>query len=224
QIVCLTVGVLQNAAPQNHQISRITNLDHSFLIQKQMHLQSQKIFPVFDLGDVVLREKQEADVEDFFRYYTDPEVNKFILCQIPQTLEDSRRELHYWRSVFYQNDGIYFAIADKQSGRMIGSIGLTSLNTYQSRVEISYDLAQEYWRRGITSRAIKSVVDYAFDVLRVNRIEASVSCENLPSKNLLIKCGFTLEGILRQHRLHKCHFVDVYFFSLLKSDLLTPYP
>lgn len=179
---------------------------------------SHKTFPIIDLGDFLLREKRDADVEDFFAYYSDPEVNKFILCQIPQNIEEARKELHYWRGVFYQNDGIYFAIADKNSDRLIGSIGLTSYNSYHSRIELSYDLASQYWRRGITSAAIKEVLRYGFEVLRVNRIEAYVSTENLPSKNLLLKCGFALEGILRQHRYHHGRYVDVFSFSILRED------
>lgn len=181
----------------------------------------QKVFPTFDLGDVVLREQRDSDVEDFFKYYTSPEVNKFILCEIPQTVEETRRELHYWRGVFYQNDGAYFAIADKETDRMIGSIGITSYNFYQRRVELSYDLDSKYWRRGIMARAIKKIIDYTFAEWKVNRIEASVSTENTPSKNLLLKCGFTLEGVLRQHRYHRGKFVDVFFFSLLKDDLIS---
>jgi ribosomal-protein-alanine N-acetyltransferase len=183
-----------------------------------MQINQTKIFPNIDLGDVVLREKQTSDIEDFFRYYSDPEVNKFILCEIPKTVDEAARELHYWRGVFYQNDGIYFAIAEKMTNKMIGSIGLTSHNFYQSRIEISYDLAKEYWRRGITKKALRAVVKYAFEVFRVNRIEASVSCDNIPSINLLLNSGFVLEGTLRQHRYHRGAFVDVYFLSMLRSD------
>ncbi len=183
----------------------------------------QKFFPTIDCGDFILREKCDADVEDFFAYYADPEVNKFILCEIPQDLESARRELHYWRNVFYQNDGIYFAIADKATGKMIGSIGLTGHNAYQSRIEISYDLAQQYWRRGITTKAIERIVKYAFENFyygRINRIEAFVSTNNEPSKNLLIKSGFVLEGVLRQHRYHRGAYVDVCSFSMLRSDFV----
>ena len=180
----------------------------------------QKIFPAINLGDICLREKQDSDVEDFFRYYSDPEVNKFILCEIPRDIEEARRELHYWRGIFYQNDGIYFAISDNQTGKMIGSIGLTSHNNYQSRIEISYDLAREYWGRGITTRAVAAVVNYAFEQFHVNRIEAFVSTQNIPSVNLLRKCGFSEEGVLRQHRYHRGRFVDVYSFSLLKEDFI----
>ncbi len=179
---------------------------------------SQRTCPIFDLGDVIIREKAETDVEAFLEYYSKPEVNEFILCEIPQTVEDARRELLYWRNIFYRNDGVYFAIADKKTNKMIGSIGITGYNSYQGRIELSYDLDSNYWRRGITKRAIDVILPYAFKEWNVNRIEASISTSNLPSKNLLLKCGFTLEGILRQHRYHRGRFVDVFFFSLLKEE------
>ena len=122
-----------------------------------------KEFPVIELGDFILREKQESDVEDFFNYYSDSEVSRFILCQIPQDVEEARVELHYWRNVFYNNDGIYFAIALKDSNKMIGSIGLTGYNSYNSRIEISYDLDKNYWNRGIMTKAVLAVSKYAFN-------------------------------------------------------------
>lgn len=188
-----------------------------------MQSYSQKHFPTIDLGNYILREKRYEDVEDFFNYYTDPEVNKFILCEMPNNLEEARRELHYWRNVFYQNDGIYFAIAKKDNDQLIGSIGLTTLNSYHSRIELSYDLAKEYWRQGICTKAIHAVIKYGFEQLRVNRIEAFTSTENIPSKNLLLKCGFTLEGTLRQHRYHRGTYVDAHIFSLLRRDFLTKF-
>lgn len=165
-----------------------------------------------------MREKRESDIDDFFNYYSNPIVNKFILCQIPQNLEEARRELHYWRGIFYQNDGIYFAIADKSNDRLIGSIGLTSHNSYNNRIEISYDLSHHYWRRGITTKAVLAVTKYGFEELKVNKIEAFVSVDNIPSKNLLLKCGFKIEGILREHRYHKGSYIDVFCFGLLQKD------
>ena len=179
---------------------------------------SEKNFPIIDLGDFILREKQEEDIEDFFRYYSDPEVNKNILTTIPQDLEDARRELYYWRNIFYQNDGIYFAIATKNDNKIIGSIGLTSYNIYNSRIELSYDLAKEFWRKGIMTKAIKAVLAYGFQSLDVNRIEAFTSVENIASRNLLLKCNFTFEGVLRQHRYHNNSYRDACVFSLLRSE------
>ncbi len=183
-----------------------------------MQSNSQKTFPQFDLGDVILREKKESDAEDFFHHYLDPKVNQFILCEMPVDVEQARKDIAYWRSLYYHGSGIYFAITDKDTDKMIGAIGLSGFNSYQKRIEISYDLSPHYWRRGIVYRAVGCLVKYAFDHYGVNRIEASVATANTPSKDLLIKAGFSFEGILRQHRFHKGYFCDVYFLSILRDD------
>jgi len=183
-------------------------------------------FPTIDLGDVVLRKKQEEDVEDFFAYYSNPNVNRYILCNIPTNLDEAKMEYKYWARTFERKDGIYFAIARKSDNKVIGSAGLTSYNSYQGRIEISYDLAEQYWNKGIMSAVVNSITKLAFFELhdlvgksKINRIEAFVSVENDASKHLLKKCGYTLEGILRQHRYHRGSYVDVYCFSIVRSDL-----
>lgn len=176
-------------------------------------------FPIININNFVLREIRESDASDYLNYYGDPKVNKFILCDIPQNFEESRKEVIYWRNIFYYGEGIYFAIADKKDDRMIGSIGLTSHNRHNSRIELSYDLAKEYWRQGIMSDAIKQTVRYGFNIMKINRIEASVAVTNLASKELLVKLGFSIDGILRQHRKHNDLYRDVFMMSLLKDDL-----
>ena len=191
-----------------------------------IHYSNKPDFPEISMGDLILREKQPEDVENFFAYYSNPEVNKYILCHIPQDIEDAKKELNFWRNVYYRGDGIYYAIALKNTNKMIGSIGLTGYNPYHNRLEISYDLSQQYWRRSIMKHAIKNILKFGFEQFAqrmnkpaINRIEAFVSTANEPSKNLLLKSGFTLEGILRQHRYHNGKFVDVYSFSILRDDL-----
>jgi ribosomal-protein-alanine N-acetyltransferase len=179
----------------------------------------QKIFPIIEFGDYILREQEDSDVEDFFRYYTDPSVNEFILTEVPRSTEDARRELYYWRNVFYNNDGIYFAIANKSDNKMIGAVGLSSKYSHHNRIELSYDMAKEYWRKGIMTSAIGEVIKYGFEELKINRIEAFASINNIPSIKLLEKCGFKLEGRLRQHRFHRGQYVDVYVFSRLRNDV-----
>jgi ribosomal-protein-alanine N-acetyltransferase len=137
---------------------------------------------------------------------------------MPNDIEQARKDIAYWKSLFYYGSGIYFTIADKNTDRMIGAIGLSGFNSYQKRIEISYDLSPNYWRRGIATKAINYIVKFAFDYFKVNRIEASVATANTASKNLLVKCGFVVEGILRQHRYHKGYFHDVYFLSLIRDD------
>lgn len=175
-------------------------------------------FPNFDIGDFILREHQDFDVEDFFNYYTQPEVNKYILAQIPQTIEDARQEINYWKNIFYKNEGIYFTIARKSDNKMVGSIGLSNYNSYNSRIEISYDIAKEYWGLKIATKSIAKLTQYCFEELKINRLEAVCSTLNEPSFLLLEKCGFVFEGLLRQHRYHLGRYVDVYYYSKLRNE------
>ena len=175
-------------------------------------------FPVIDLGNYVLREQISDDVEDFFAYYADPEVSKYVISDIPKTLEEAKYELKYWIDVFKNNDGIYFAIARKDNNKLIGTIGLNGINRIHNRIELSYDLAKEYWNKGITTKAIKAVTWYGFEKMRINRIEAYSLEQNVASRKVLTKCGFFLEGELRQHRYYNGVYKDIGIFSLVYDE------
>jgi ribosomal-protein-alanine N-acetyltransferase len=180
----------------------------------------QKKFPAnIEIGDYILREKTIDDAKDFLEYFSSKEVSKHILCTIPQNIEEARREVLFWRNVFYSNDGIYFAIAKKADNQMIGSIGLNNYNMQHKRIEISYDLAYQYWNKGITGLAIKELIKFGYEYFDINRIEAFMTIDNIASKNLLSKIGFTNEGILRSHRYYQEKFYDVLSFSFIKDDL-----
>lgn len=181
---------------------------------------TSKEFPVIELNrKYYLREITENDAPAFLKYFSDPQVSRYILCDIPTALEEAKRDIYYWRNVFYSNDGIYFAIARKEDDFMIGSIGFNNYNGANRRIELSYDLDWQYWQQGITACAIYKLLNYAFKRYNVNRIEAFMTTENQPSRQLLIKMNFTLEGILRNYKLFNDKFYDVLSFSFLPQDL-----
>jgi ribosomal-protein-alanine N-acetyltransferase len=179
-----------------------------------------RIFPTIDLGDFILREQTLEDAADFLEYYSDPEVSKYIVSFIPNTVEEARSEIRYWINVFGYNDGLYFAIARKSDNKMIGSVGVSGVNRSHNRIEASYDLAKEYWGQGIMTKALKAVLKYAFEELKFNRIEAFAMPDNIGSQKVLEKCGFAFEGILRQHRFHNGKYVDIGIYSVLYQDHL----
>ena len=179
-----------------------------------------RIFPTIDLGDFILREQTLEDAEAFLEYYSDPQVSKYIVSFIPKTVEEARSEIRYWINVFSYNDGLYFAIARKSDNKMIGSVGVSGVNRSHNRIEASYDLAKEYWGKGIMTKALNAVLKYAFSELKFNRIEAYAMPDNIGSQKVLEKCGFAFEGVLRQHRFHNGKYVDIGIYSVLYSDLM----
>jgi len=179
-------------------------------------MQSKFIFPVIEIDQYyILREITSNDVNDFFLYYSDPQNCKYVFSSIPKNLEEAKYELQYWINVKNNNDGIYFAIANKDDNKLIGTIGLTSYNNYHNRAEISYDIAKIFWNKGITTKAIAKVVYYGFKQMRLNRIEAQCSVDNPASHKVLEKNGFKKEGILEKYRKNKGQYHDIMLFSIL---------
>ena len=176
-------------------------------------------FPILDINqDYVLRELHINDSAEFLAYFTDPKVSCYILSDIPTNDLEAKNELLYWIQLFSQNNGIYWAIADKKNNKIIGTIGLHEWNKHNNRAEISYDLSYEYWGLGIMSKALYSCLKYIFKELRINRIQAVTIKDNINSIKFLENNNFTFEGILQRYRFHNERYYDIHIFSMLRRN------
>lgn len=177
-------------------------------------------FPELELNKkYFLREQKEKDAETFFLYLNRNEVKKWILATPPENIGEAKKEIRNWQHSFATDREIYWAIAEKSSDQLIGSIGFSLLDKKNKIGRISYDLDPQYWRKGIMTMAIKKVIDYAFKIMKINRIEALVIEHNIASLKLLQKIGFTNEGTLRQYRIIEGEYVNSQILSLIKDDL-----
>lgn len=174
----------------------------------------QKPFPVLIINEqYVLREQSDDDTKPFFEYYSkDPDVTRYILATIPTTLEEALAEIQYCRNLFYHKRGIYWTLARRDNNQIIGSVGLY-MNNHHHRAEICYDLAKAYWRQGVMNTVLPKVIDFAFEKLKVYRIEALTLQENAASIGILEKLGFVREGTLRKYRYFKEVPRDVELFA-----------
>jgi ribosomal-protein-alanine N-acetyltransferase len=174
----------------------------------------QKPFPTLIIDEnYLLREQSDADTDAFFNYYSkDPNVTRYILATTPTSPEEALAEIQYCRNLFYHKRGLYWTLARRDNNQIIGSVGLY-MNNHHHRAEICYDLAQAYWRKGIMNKALKVVIDFAFEKLGVFRIEALTLKENIASIGILLKQGFVREGTLRKYRYFKDVARDVELFA-----------
>ena len=103
---------------------------------------------------------------------------------------------------------------------MIGTCSFHSLNEAHHYVEVGYNLNRAYWGQGIMTEAVSTMLTYGFTEMEMHRIEARIDINNLRSKSLLEKLGFTYEGNLRQRFFFNGQFEDDYYFGLLKHEWL----
>jgi len=86
-------------------------------------------------------------------------------------------------------------------------------------VTIGYFLAEDYWGKGIASEAVKVLINFLFEEVNINRIQAEVMPLNETSKKVLLKNGFLKEGLLRQATFWSGKgVVDLEIYGLLKEE------
>ena len=101
---------------------------------------------------------------------------------------------------------------------IVGGIGLHEIN-YQAKCgESGYWLAKEFNGKGIVTKAEAGLLDYAFKTLKLNRIAIKCAPENLKSRAVPERLGFTREGIEREAELLHGKFIDHVVYSMLAKE------
>lgn len=112
-----------------------------------------------------------------------------------------------------------FGIYPKGSNKLIGHISLYAIKRlpYNSAF-IGYSVDEKFTRKGIATEAVHQVVQFAFNTVKLNRIEAYVSPKNNGSIKVLENANFIREGLLRELLYINGVWEDHYIYSLLKDE------
>ncbi|WP_242773255.1 GNAT family N-acetyltransferase [Sphingopyxis sp. YF1] len=111
-----------------------------------------------------------------------------------------------------------FAVELLSTGELIGVVALYSIDRDHGQAEISFWIGSKHEGKGLMREAAEALINYAFDVIGMNRLEAYHMIRNTASERLLDRLGFRAEGYLRE-RVRKWGMLeDVKLWSLLASD------
>ncbi len=100
----------------------------------------------------------------------------------------------------------------------VGAIGfILGKDLYKRTAELGYWLGEEYWNKGIMTKAVKIFTDFIFEYFDVVRIQASVFDWNPASTKVLLKAGFVMEARLRKNILKNGVVVDELIFAKVKE-------
>ena len=125
-----------------------------------------------------------------------------------------------WAEKAMNDDSAYpMFLFRKTDNSLLGAITLDNVRRGPSQVgTIGYWMGYPYIRRGHMAEAVGLVLDYAFNELRLHRVEAACLVHNDPSSRLLLKLGFTEEGLARQYLCIDGRWQDHRTFGILRSD------
>ena len=112
------------------------------------------------------------------------------------------------------------AIREKESGTLVGDIGLHFLSDPPRQMEIGYTLSPEHRGKGYGTEAVRAAIDFCFRTLDKHRVHASVDPRNTASMALLERLGLRKEGHFRQSLWWKGQWVDNVIYAILASEWL----
>jgi len=167
--------------------------------------------------DIILKEIGLEDVEDVF--YTIDYERTYLSEWLP--FVELTKEISHTHTFIdnYLNSEIKdltFVIHYKH--KFVGLVGMKDTDFDNMKTEIGYWISEFYQHKGIITRSCKRLIEYAFDELKMNRIQLKAATGNVKSQAVAERLGFTCEGIERQGELHTRGFVDLVVFGLLKKD------
>jgi ribosomal-protein-alanine N-acetyltransferase len=174
--------------------------------------------PTLETPRLKLRKMTLADVDDRFHFLSDEQVTRFLPFETHKSKAETEAGLRRYLELYATGQVSPWGIELKETGRLIGTIGYTGWLPSHGRAELFYYLAREVWGQGIAVEAARAAIQFGFDRMGLNRVEATVNPENVGSQRVMEKLGMTREGLLRESYKIKGVYLDHLIYSVLRRE------
>ncbi len=167
---------------------------------------------------LLLRPISQTDKGLIFKYRSDKETNKYQTW-IPETIYDVETFIRNVAKIINEAETWFqFVIIERQSGELIGDIGIHFFGEENMQVEIGCTLNKFFQNKGYATESIESVISYLFNDLNKHRIITSIDPDNTNSIKLVKRIGFRKEAHFIESIFSNGKWVDDIVYSITKSD------
>ncbi|MFP3942495.1 MAG: GNAT family N-acetyltransferase [Alphaproteobacteria bacterium] len=130
-----------------------------------------------------------------------------------------RRRLRRYQRDIREDTAYPFLIFRSPDDRMLGGCTLSNVRRGVAQAaSLGYWVGEPFKNQGVMTRAVRALLPFAFDHLKLHRVEAACLPANEPSRRLLRRCGFTEEGYARAYLRINGAWQDHVLFAILQSD------
>jgi RimJ/RimL family protein N-acetyltransferase len=187
-----------------------------------MKTEYQKFFPdhfTLETPRVLLRLMTMQDYEVFLPLSKDAEIWKYFVNDL-----SDEQELKNWMQQLLadrqQETRMPFTVIDKHTHEVCGGTSFLNISFYDKRLEIgSTWLGKPFIGTGVNREAKFALLSFAFEVMKMERVEVKTDNLNERAKAALLKVGMKPEGVLRSHmQMHSNRRRDSIFFSIIRSE------
>jgi RimJ/RimL family protein N-acetyltransferase len=166
---------------------------------------------------VYLREYRKEDIVLAHEYINDYEVKRMLVPGIPFPLRLEEEEKWY-DSQSSSKDTYSFAIAKIEDNEYIGGCGINEVDWKNSVVTVGIFIAKKFWNEGYGTDAMRILLRFVFEQMNINKAKLNVYSFNRRAIRSYQKCGFRIEGTLRQEIFRDGSFHDEIIMGILKDE------
>ena len=174
--------------------------------------------PTLATARLRLRPVTSTDADALFALHSSPYVLRYWDAPPWRDRDRADRFIAACRQMAEEGSGARLVIEDVCDGRFIGWCGLTRWNPDYRSASLGYCLGQTAWGHGYATEAARALLQWAFDTLDLNRVQAETDTRNVASAHVLEKLGFVREGTLREDCVVDGDVSDSWVYGLLRRD------
>ena len=173
--------------------------------------------PVLSGNGVTLRELRQSDAPALLMLLTTEEVTRFI-SPPPTTIEGFERFIAWAARERQEGRYLCFAVVPDGYDTAVGLFQVRQLDPLFSTAEWGFAIGSAFWGTGLFTSGAELVMDFAFAVIGVHRLEARAAVENRRGNGALRKVGAVQEGVLRKSFLHNGRYFDQALWTIIAED------
>jgi len=170
--------------------------------------------PVLSGTMITLRELRASDAKDLLASLGTSEVTRLI-SPPPPTVDGFEKFIAWTNRQRAAGTSVAYGITLKGSDTVIGLFQVRSLATRFDIAEWGFALGSDFWGTGIFTEAARLVLDFAFDIIGVYRMEAKAAVQNGRGNGALQKLGAVQEAVLRRSFLRNGVYLDQAYWTIL---------
>ena len=162
-----------------------------------------------------LRAVERSDLEQLVLWRNDPEIFRGFFTTFPLSLG---AQASWYEELQRRTDKKVFIIETKER-QAVGTIGFDQIDWKNQKAEFGNMLVDKAHRGcGYASDATRTMLRFGFDQMNLNRIYLEVYAWNEEAVQLYQKCGFEIEGVLRQTYYAQGKFNDTVLMAMVRDD------
>jgi len=141
---------------------------------------------------LILRDIKKSDANSIRKSINNLNVSKYLLAvPYPYTKENAEWWVNHCaeRQKEKPKTSYELGITIKPSDKIVGGIGLSKVNKKEKTAGVGYWISERYWRKGYVSEAVKKIIEFAFNKLKLKELIIPVFVENTGSNALAKKVG-----------------------------------